>query len=173
MHITPMIRLGTVSDAEVLADLARRTFVDTYAHLNTPEDTDHYIRTHFDVKQVAAELADPDHVFLLLYAAAQLAGFAQLIRKPVPPAVPAGALNLSRYYLDRPWLGKGLAQPLLEAAKQSAMAQGASHLWLTVWEKNPRAIAYYQKSGFTSAGLIPFTVGQDVQTDHLLVLALS
>jgi diamine N-acetyltransferase len=42
-------------------------------------------------------------------------------------------------------------------------------LWLGVWERNPRAIAFYAKSGFSEVGIHDFLVGTDRQTDRVLV----
>jgi RimJ/RimL family protein N-acetyltransferase len=41
-------------------------------------------------------------------------------------------------------------------------------LQLTVYEKNARAIAFYNKVGFTPVGSTTFTVGDDVQTDIVM-----
>ena len=46
-------------------------------------------------------------------------------------------------------------------------------MWLGVWERNPRAIAFYIKSGFVVVGSHVFIVGNDRQTDLVLVSSLS
>ena len=46
---------------------------------------------------------------------------------------------------------------------------GAQHLWLAVWERNPRAIAFYGKCGFADVGDTEFYVGPDRQIDRVLV----
>jgi ribosomal protein S18 acetylase RimI-like enzyme len=46
-------------------------------------------------------------------------------------------------------------------------------MWLGVWERNPRAIAFYLKTGFVSVGSHVFMVGSDPQTDLVLVSPLS
>jgi diamine N-acetyltransferase len=45
-------------------------------------------------------------------------------------------------------------------------------MWLSVWERNPRAIAFYGKCGFRMVGSKDFWVGSDRQTDHVMVLEL-
>jgi ribosomal protein S18 acetylase RimI-like enzyme len=42
-----------------------------------------------------------------------------------------------------------------------------------VWERNPRAQAFYRKMGFVDVGAHTFVVGSDAQTDRLMVLALD
>jgi RimJ/RimL family protein N-acetyltransferase len=58
---------------------------------------------------------------------------------------------------------------LLDAAR----ARGAKTLWLGVWERNPRAVAFYEKYGFTRVGEHSFTLGSDVQTDWLFARPLE
>ena len=45
--------------------------------------------------------------------------------------------------------------------------------WLGVWDQNARAIRFYEKAGFADAGEISFQLGDDVQSDRLLVIALT
>jgi ribosomal protein S18 acetylase RimI-like enzyme len=57
----------------------------------------------------------------------------------------------------------------MTAAVDAAKAAGAHTLWLGVWERNQRAIAFYRKSGFADVGTQIFVLGTDHQ--HDLVLA--
>ena len=63
--------------------------------------------------------------------------------------------------------------PLMRAAREAAQELGGRHLWLGVWERNPRAIAFYSKAGFTKVGHHDFLVGGDRQTDWVLLAPLS
>jgi RimJ/RimL family protein N-acetyltransferase len=40
---------------------------------------------------------------------------------------------------------------------------------LSTWERNPRAITFYTKAGFTETGTADFFVGSDRQRDRVLV----
>jgi ribosomal protein S18 acetylase RimI-like enzyme len=79
---------------------------------------------------------------------------------------------LHRFYFDQAWVGRGLAQPLMAAVKAAAIRRGAAFLWLTVWERNPRAIAFYRKSGFGVVGSTTFEVGNDRQQDWVMTCPL-
>ena len=41
------------------------------------------------------------------------------------------------------------------------------------WEKNPRAIRFYEKNGFTTFGSHVFQLGDDAQTDILMRRSLT
>jgi ribosomal protein S18 acetylase RimI-like enzyme len=45
--------------------------------------------------------------------------------------------------------------------------------WLGVWEHNPRAIAFYRKSGFVEVGDHVFPVGRDPQRDVVMARAVA
>jgi len=78
-----------------------------------------------------------------------------------------------RFCVDRPWHGRGLAQTLMAATADTARAAGGSTLWLGVWERNGRAIAFYRKCGFEDVGTHSFVLGDDHQRDRVLVRRLD
>jgi ribosomal protein S18 acetylase RimI-like enzyme len=41
-------------------------------------------------------------------------------------------------------------------------------VWLGVWERNPRAIAFYRKFGFREVGTHVFPLGNDPQRDIVM-----
>jgi GNAT superfamily N-acetyltransferase len=168
------IRRAEASDAAALTAFARLTFVETYAGLNSPADTDQHLDEFYHEDRQRQELTDPCMHTLLAYAQTELVGFAQLEQVPVPECVEAErAVGLKRYYVKSSWHGKGIAGPLLLAVVDAARSMGASHLWLTVWNRNPRAIAYYSKVGFQRVGSNTFMVGADPQDDSIMLLELG
>lgn len=49
----------------------------------------------------------------------------------------------------------------------------ADVVWLGVWERNPRAIAFYRRSGFVEVGEHVFQLGSDPQRDVIMAKALG
>jgi diamine N-acetyltransferase len=164
-----VIRPARVPDAPWLADLAERTFRETYTAHNTPEDMERYVAGHFSPALQAAELADPGSLTLVAEVDSRPAGYTQLGRGK-PPACVTGPepMEIVRFYVDRSWHGQGLAQRLMDAAAEHAHTGGGRTLWLGVWERNPRAIAFYRKCGFTEVGTQTFVLGTDHQRDLVL-----
>jgi diamine N-acetyltransferase len=166
------IRRGVPADASALAAFAERTFVETFADdpRNRPEDMAAHIASAFGPSRQAAELVDPGTLTLLAESAGRLVAFAQVRPGEAPACVtePA-ARELHRFYVDRPAHGTGLAQRLMAAVQEAVGAAGSTHLWLGVWEFNPRAIAFYAKCGFRDVGSHTFVLGADRQTDRIMV----
>lgn len=168
------IRIAVVSDAPALAAFAARTFEETFAPHNRPEDMRAHLTKAFGIVQQTQELLNPDMVTLLGFHDATLVAFAQVKREGPPPGIEIDApVELHRFYVDRPAHGKGVAQQLMCAVHTTAREFGGQALWLGVWEHNPRAIAFYQKAGFVDRGSHDFFVGQDRQTDRVLVAPVA
>ena len=165
----PAIRRATAADAAAYSALARQLFVDTFAEHNDPDDFAAFLRDTYGVERQRAEIADPAGRVLLAEVDGALAGYAYLKRGPAPACVAGEApVEISRFYVDGRWHGRGVARALMRAAADEALAWGGRTVWLGVWERNPRAIAFYAKCGFTDVGSHLFMVGADAQTDRLM-----
>ncbi len=164
------IRIGVPGDAAAVAELAARTFQDTFGADNRPDDMAAHLAEAYGPARQGQELGDPNVITLLLEADGQLAGYAQLRRGAVPTSVAGKApIELWRFYIAHQWHGKGLAQRLMARVDEAAAGRGALTLWLGVWERNERAKAFYRKDGFSDVGCHVFMVGADPQTDRILV----
>ena len=167
------IRRGVPADAEALAAFAARTFHETFAADNRPEDMRDYLASAFGIEHQSRELADCGVATLLVHDAGMLVAYAQ-VRRITPPACVTHerAIQLRRFYVDRPYQGRGIAQPLMSAVHDAVRAFGGRHVWLGVWEHNPRALAFYRKQGFVDVGYEDFHLGSDRQIDRILVTPL-
>ncbi len=167
------ISKARIDDAARLAEFAARTFAETFGPDNTAEDMAAHLAASYSVTQQRSEIANPDIVTLMANDASQLAGYAQVRRNPAPIEPPLdGGVELWRFYVDRLWHGRGVAAPLMAAARAAAVSLGGHQMWLSVWERNSRAIAFYTKCGFRIVGSKDFWVGSDRQTDHVMVADL-
>lgn len=168
------IRRGSPADSAALAALAARTFTDTYAEFNTAEDMRAYVDRVYGLEQQARELEDPGMITVLADSPGGLVGFAQVRRGNAPTCVEhEDAMEVYRFYVDRSAHGTGVAARLMDGAKAAARDLGGRHMWLGVWERNARAIAFYRKSGFTDVGTTHFQLGSDRQTDRVMVASVD
>ncbi|MBZ8141269.1 GNAT family N-acetyltransferase [Rubrivivax gelatinosus] len=163
-----LIRPVVAADAAALAAFAAQAFHDTYAADNDPQDMRDYVGRHFGAALQAAEIADPQARTWIAEHAAAIVGFVQTGPEP-PPSHESGIGSLRRLYVAPAWHGRGLARELVETACADAAARGLLGLWLSVWERNPRAIAFYAKSGFADVGTTSFAVGADLQRDRVML----
>ncbi len=175
--ITPdsiTIRVACLEDAALLSELGAEAFSQAFGKDNTPEDMAAYLAGSFSPARQAEELSRPGSTFFILESAGKTAGYAH-VQESRPPTCITGSrpVELSRFYLLRDWIGKGLAAPLMQACIAEVQGRGGDVLWLGVWQKNARAIAFYKKSGFEIAGTQTFLLGSDLQHDYVMRRSLS
>ncbi|HEU4889360.1 MAG TPA: GNAT family N-acetyltransferase [Thermoanaerobaculia bacterium] len=158
------IRRATTADAAALAEIAERTFRDTFAAQNSPEDLEAYVATAYGEEKQRREIESGTVTLLGESDDGELIAYTQMRRVRSPH----GEVEIARFYVDRKHHGQGLAQQLMQAAYDTARELGATTIWLGVWERNLRAIAFYAKCGFVDVGSQPFLVGSDLQTDRVM-----
>lgn len=165
------IRTAETGDAAVLAELARRTFDETFAEHNDPGDMAAYMDEAFNAGRLAAELREPGSAYLLAEDASGAVGFAKIGPAAVPACVGApNPLRLQKLYVSAGSIGSGVGAALMRACIARARASGYASLWLGVWEHNHRARAFYGRWGFVPVGTEAFVLGADRQTDVLMQL---
>jgi ribosomal protein S18 acetylase RimI-like enzyme len=179
------LRRAGAADAAVLSEFAERIFRETFEAGNDPADLAAYLAEAFGVDRQREEIAEPGATVLLAEdvagssvtgsnLVAPLAGYSHPTSGAAPDSVHGpDPLELKRFYIDRAWQGAGLAQFLMHATIEAAIASGARTLWLGVWEHNPRAIAFYRKFAFVDAGSHEFLLGRDRQTDLIMMRPLG
>lgn len=170
-----VVRVPGPDEAAALAALAAHTFADTFGAENTADDLAAHVQRAYSEPRQRAELTNPDYVTLVVDEANRMVAFAQVRRgSETPPCVAGEApVEIWRFYVDREWHGRGIAQTLMRAALEAARELGGRTVWLSVWERNPRAMAFYSKCGFADAGSKDFVVGSDRQTDRVYVRDLG
>jgi diamine N-acetyltransferase len=169
MQSTTSIRTATAADAEMLTGFARRVFYEAFAPMNSPGNMEAYMSQNFTARKFSAQLADPRVIFLIAEIGAATAAFAKLYDGDVPECVGGPApVEIERFYVDRQFHGKGLAQTLMQACFDRARLSGHETIYLGVWENNHRAIAFYRKCGFDVVGSHIFQMGDEAQNDLLM-----
>ena len=171
------IRKVQASDAETLRELAERTFRVAWQDENEPEAFEAYCRENFSLENVKAELAAPGAEFYFAEINDQPIAYLKLNIDRSPnwsddskssDQFRGPALQLERIYVVQNIQSQGLGAELLRFTEQRARETGATWLWLSVWQKSPRTIAFYERHGFEIFGVETFWVGDDPQPDWLM-----
>jgi len=140
---------------------ARDSFIDTFAADNRPEDMELYLAVAYGEPVQLAEIVDEELITVLADDSGNIAAYAQM-------HLTAEAVQIKRFYVHRNYQGRGLAQALMAEAECIVRSHGAPRLWLGVWERNYRAIAFYAKCGFRDVGSMEFVLGTDLQFDRIM-----
>lgn len=149
-----------------------RTFAETFGHLYPQEDLEAYLKASYDVEVTADELADASVRYRLALLDGAIVGYAMWGPLEIETNTQRPARELSRLYVDASVKGRRVAQALMDAAIAEMRADGAEEIWLSVWEDNARAQAFYRRYGFEHVGEHKFMVGRIADRDFLWRLRL-
>lgn len=156
-----VIRRATTDDAAALVELGTATFVETFAHLYSPEDLQAFLAESHSVEAYAKVLADPDYALWLAERDGLAIGYAQAGRCGLPHAdVQPGDGELKRLYVRSGTQGGGTGRALMDAAMDWLLRDGPRPLWISVWSENLGAQRFYARYGFEFAGEYEFIVGE-------------
>jgi diamine N-acetyltransferase len=169
-----IIRYATAEDAGMIADISRQTFYETFGFRNTKENMDRFMREQFSREILMDEVIDPANIFIVAMDSDAVVGYAKLKTESTTEGIKGRlALEISRIYVLNSHLGTGIGPDLMRKSIFTAKDMKCDVLWLGVWEKNPRAIAFYTKWGFEKFGEHFFKLGDDMQTDWMMKKELN
>ncbi|WP_439488847.1 GNAT family N-acetyltransferase [Algoriphagus sp.] len=164
-----LIRKANFADLSTLVAMARLSFIQAFTDGNKIENVNAYLEEAFTEEQFAEEMENPASVFFLLEVEGDLAGYTKVNFVPAQTDLHNNSsLEVARLYLLEEFIGRGLGKVLLTHAINFAKLNRKKYLWLGVWEKNRRAIKFYEKHGLSVFSSHPFPFGDEIQTDFLM-----
>lgn len=170
----PAIRRATTEDAELLADLGRQTFVDAFESDNDSGTIAEYVAGAFSPERLRAEIEDAESEFLIASRDGEAVGYAKTRTAPAPASVAGRApVEIERIYATSDTIGTGVGAALMTRCLELAKQRGSEVVWLGVWERNERAIRFYERWGFTVVGEKTFGLGGETQRDVVMVREVS
>jgi len=168
-----VIREAHRQDAELLVDLGKRTFKEAFVEQTAPADMAAYLQTTFSIDAIKAQLNHKDSLCLIIELQADPLGYAYLFPTQPPACIKdPKAIQLIRIYLLKKCYGLGLGDALMQTCLDHSGAWGYRSVWLSSWELNDRANAFYRRWHFKVVGRQKFVVGSDVQNDFIFMRSL-
>lgn len=169
-----VIKKVELSDFELLQKVAKETFQETFAKDNSEENMQKYLIDAFAMNKLHSEWLSPHSFFFLVFLNEEVVGYLKINEGNAQTEnQEEGAYEIERIYVLQAYQSKGIGQFLLDFALQFAIENQAEYIWLGVWEKNTKAISFYQKNGFFAFDSHIFLFGEDPQTDILMKKVLN
>jgi len=165
-----------VDDSELieLQQLSIETFTETYGALNTATNMQIYLNTHFNTEQLLKELGDRNTAFYASKKGDQMIGYLKVNTGEAQTEQHVhNTLEVERIYVKSKYKGQGLGKELIQLAITVAQSKQVDNIWLGVWGKNSKAIAFYEKMGFTEFDRHTFLLGDEHQQDIMMKLELN
>ncbi|MFH5183613.1 GNAT family N-acetyltransferase [Paenibacillus sp. TAB 01] len=168
------IKKCTPEDMRILQNISIETFNDTFKDQNSPENIKAYLAKAFNLIQLEKEMDNISSQFFFIYDNEELAGYLKLNMDDAQSEKMGDAsLEIERIYIRYKFQGKGLGTYLLNKAAETAIENSKKMIWLGVWEKNEKAIAFYTKMGFVQMGAHSFYMGDEEQVDFVMTKTLA
>jgi diamine N-acetyltransferase len=161
------------ADGPALAATGRRVFAETFGAAFDPADMALHLDRKFGPGGLPAELSDPAIRIRLAEADGGILAYVKLAPMALPIDHPEGTLEIKQLYVLAPWQGAGVAAALMLWAIETARAERAPALFLSVWAHGGRAIAFYRRHGFVTVGEAPFLLGTRTCIDPVMRLDLE
>lgn len=163
------LRAGTADDAIRIAALSVQVFLDTYATGGVRPDLAREVFAGYGPDAFAQRLADPGLAFIVAECAPDagalpgpaaspgLVGYAEWRAEArAAPDGGVGGAEVVRLYVQPAFQRHGLGARLLHAVEAAAVAvpgrEPGTGLWLTAWDGNHRARAFYASRGWLDVG---------------------
>lgn len=168
-HLEVKIHQAGIDELEELQQISRTTFTETFSVQNSEENMRNYLRDNLSLKKLGEELNNPESSFYFAEMKDQVIGYLKLnVGAAQNEWKENTGLEIERIYVLKEYHGQKIGQLLFEKAISIATSMKMQYVWLGVWEKNKRAIAFYTKNGFKVVDQHLFKLGDDVQTDYLM-----
>lgn len=164
-----IVRICKQEDVHLLQEISIETFEETFKQQNNPEHLQAYLEKAYDQEKLSKELANPNSAFFFIYAGDEIAGYLKVnVDEAQSEGMGEDALEIERIYVRKSFQGKGLGKYMMEYAVERARKQNKKRVWLGVWEKNIKAIQFYQSWDFVRTGAHSFYMGDEEQIDFIM-----
>jgi len=163
------IRLAIPDDASIIIDLAQKTFVETYGETNKRENVDLYMETMFSPDKIRTEIGGPNERFFIAFNNGNPVGFTKLRDDRKGRGLDGKkALEIERIYVLKDYQGLKVGKELLDKCKAMAADENFTVIWLQVWQRNAKAVQFYQKGGFVIYETATFQFGDEIHQDYVM-----
>lgn len=163
MNRSTEIRCITADELPVVRDLAARIWPHAYAGVIAPDQIEIMLRDIYALEALEDELTAQGHIFWIARHDGEDAAFASAFRRD-------GTVWIKKLYVLPEKQGHGLGRALIEAAVAHFTPSRALSLYVN--NGNRRAIAFYERYGFSIEKSVPVRMGPFDFTDHVMTKTL-
>lgn len=163
----------SLTEITALLEISKNTFVTFFKEFNSEQNLNKYVDKAFTIEKCTSELTNPNSVFYFAKYKNENVGYLKVnFANAQTEFQNKTSLEIERIYVNENFIGKKVGQFLFEKAVKIAKSKKLKYIWLGVWERNFRAIRFYEKQNFVKFDTHVFKMGNDEQTDYLMKLIL-
>jgi ribosomal protein S18 acetylase RimI-like enzyme len=166
--MNPAVRVEILPAGEAhlpaLAELAARIWREHYPGIISREQIEYMLGRMYALEVLQAELREQQIRFYRLMVDGRFVGFAA-----IGPQPEADVMKLHKCYLLPECHGRGHGSMMLRHCVAEARRLGARRLMLAVNKRNTKAVAAYQRNGFTVAESVVTDFGSGFVMDDFIM----
>lgn len=188
------LRHAKPSDAASISQIGAYTFGTTFGYSMPPADLKAYLDSSYSIEATTKDISDPNKDMVVATITPPqsqpqsqtstpgpteedtVVGFALLTRGTTEPCLSTYSsdtiIELQRLYIHPQHQGLGAGNLLARELESLARRLRYKYMWLGVWEENFKAQKVYGKLGYKRVGEHEFVMGEEIQTDWILVKEL-
>ncbi|MAP93684.1 MAG: GNAT family N-acetyltransferase [Ponticaulis sp.] len=165
------IKRAEQGDEGALSHIGAKTFSDKFAHLYDPRDLAMFLEEGHSVDAYVRHLADEAiGIWKAVDDAGQIVGYAVAGPCGLPvDGMPAGAMEISRLYVDESAQSGGVGRRLMDAMLEWIDQDGPAPLYLSVFKYNDGAQRFYSRYGFGFLKEYKYRVGNHFDPEYIFV----
>lgn len=168
------IRKATPEDYYTIAELGRKTFVETYSEVTHDEALQAYLEKKFTPEVIEKEMNKPAACFYIGFVENTAVAFTKLRNdRKAKGLEQINGIEIERVYVLKEYQGLKVGKLMMDRCIDIATEDKYDMIWLQVWQHNNKAIQFYQKAGFVIYETTTFNYTKDItQEDFLMRLNL-
>ena len=157
-----------------ISALAIQVFLETYATDGVRPDLAREALREYATEAFDVRLREPHRRFVLAERGTGLVGFAEVtVNAQAAPDGGVTGAELVRLYIQPAAQGTGMGRRLIGAAEALSAEAGLPALWLTAWDGNHRALAFYARVGYADVGETTYTIEGNTFGNRVLARTLT
>jgi ribosomal protein S18 acetylase RimI-like enzyme len=163
------------SMVNVLEQISKSTFIETFASHNTTQDIEIYVNEALSNRQLYNEVSQSISEFYILLLHDIVIGYFKINTCSIQLLKNGKNANfeIERLYISTTHQGMGYGSACIQFCEERALSLNKNTMWLGVWEHNYNAIRFYQRHNYTFQGEKHFLLGNDRQTDFIMSKELN
>jgi GNAT superfamily N-acetyltransferase len=167
-------RNARAADATMVSALAMQVFLDTYAAEGVRPDLAREALSQYCVAAFEERIAESDRRFILALRGDGLIAFAEtVVAMRASPIAGVEGAELVRLYVQPPAQRSGIGRALLGRCESLAKDASLRALWLTAWEGNARALAFYRHLQYRDVGATTYAFEGNTYGNRVLAKRLE
>nr|WP_299073650.1 GNAT family N-acetyltransferase [uncultured Allomuricauda sp.] len=162
-----------LSDALRISVLLKTVYIQTYAVDGVTFEFTNFITERFSSENIENLIQNNPSRLIIAYQNGNPIGVAEIIYDSTCPIRNISVPELSKLYVLERFYGKGIGFGLMSEAEKEVLKNEFKEFNLEVYINNVRAIAFYQRQGYTSIGKVDFPMESNTYENLVMNKMLS